>query len=110
MPQKHLSVALLTFNVGVELGQLLVVGLAFAVYRALVRWPTFVTGAHAGALCDRHGRRVLVDRPDRRHSRRLVGRKSRLLPDVSSKGPWPLSTNRLVERDPRPQHQLKDQQ
>ncbi len=42
LPQQHLSIALLTFNVGVELGQLLVVGLAFAFYRALVRWPTFV--------------------------------------------------------------------
>ncbi len=41
LPQKHLSVALLTFNVGVELGQLLVVGLAFAVYRALARLPQF---------------------------------------------------------------------
>ena len=42
LPQQHLSIALLTFNVGVELGQLLVVSLAFAFYRALVRWPTFV--------------------------------------------------------------------
>jgi hypothetical protein len=42
LPQKHLSVALLTFNVGVELGQLLVVALAFAVYRALARAPQFV--------------------------------------------------------------------
>jgi hydrogenase/urease accessory protein HupE len=42
LPQKHLSVALLTFNVGVELGQLLVVALAFAVYRALARAPQLV--------------------------------------------------------------------
>jgi hydrogenase/urease accessory protein HupE len=42
LPQKHLSVALLTFNVGVELGQLLVVVLAFGVYRALARAPQFV--------------------------------------------------------------------
>jgi hydrogenase/urease accessory protein HupE len=39
LPQKHLAVALLTFNVGVELGQLFVVALAFGVYRALSRWP-----------------------------------------------------------------------
>lgn len=42
LPQKHLSIALLTFNVGVEIGQLLVVGLAFALYRACARWPRFV--------------------------------------------------------------------
>jgi hydrogenase/urease accessory protein HupE len=42
LPQQHLSVALLTFNVGVEIGQLFVVTLAFGVYRALARWPTFV--------------------------------------------------------------------
>jgi hydrogenase/urease accessory protein HupE len=39
LPQQHLSVALLTFNVGVEIGQLLVVGLAFFAWRALRRWP-----------------------------------------------------------------------
>ncbi len=39
LPQKHLAVALLTFNVGVELGQLLVVAIAFAIYRALARQP-----------------------------------------------------------------------
>src|SRR6185312_4806653 len=42
LPQKHLSVALLTFNVGVELGQLLVVAISFAIYRALSRAPQFV--------------------------------------------------------------------
>ena len=42
LPQKHLAVALLTFNVGVEIGQLLVVTLAFGIYRALAHWPTFV--------------------------------------------------------------------
>lgn len=39
LPQQHLAVALLTFNVGVELGQLLVVAIAFAIYRALARQP-----------------------------------------------------------------------
>src|SRR4051794_16916879 len=38
---QHLSIALLTFNVGVEIGQLLVVTLALGLYRALARWPTF---------------------------------------------------------------------
>src|SRR6185369_5960648 len=35
LPENHLSVALLTFNVGVEMGQLLVVGLAYLVYRSV---------------------------------------------------------------------------
>lgn len=42
LPQKHLSVALLTFNVGVEVGQLLVVAISFAIFRALSRAPQFV--------------------------------------------------------------------
>src|SRR6185503_11372371 len=42
LPQKHLSVALLTFNVGVELGQLLVVAISFGIYRAFSRQPQFV--------------------------------------------------------------------
>jgi len=41
LPQKHLSVALLTFNVGVELGQLCVVGCAYLLYRSFARFPTF---------------------------------------------------------------------
>ena len=49
LPQNHLSVALLTFNVGVEIGQLLVVGLACLLYRSMIRWPTF-TMARAPAL------------------------------------------------------------
>jgi hypothetical protein len=39
LPQNHLPTALLTFNVGVELGQLLTVGAAWLVWRALQRWP-----------------------------------------------------------------------
>ena len=42
LPQKHLAIALLTFNVGVEIGQLLVVCLAFGLYRAFARRPKFV--------------------------------------------------------------------
>jgi len=41
LPQNHLSIALLTFNVGVEVGQLLVVGVAYAIYRALAVAPKF---------------------------------------------------------------------
>ncbi len=40
LPQNHLPVALLTFNVGVELGQLACVGAAWLLYRFVVRrWP-----------------------------------------------------------------------
>lgn len=39
LPQNHLSVALLTFNGGVEIGQLLVVSLAYLLYRAASGWP-----------------------------------------------------------------------
>lgn len=39
LPQQHLAVALLTFNVGVEIGQLLVIGLVFALYRSVARFP-----------------------------------------------------------------------
>jgi hydrogenase/urease accessory protein HupE len=39
LPSNHLALALLTFNVGVEAGQLLVVGAAWAVARGLRHWP-----------------------------------------------------------------------
>ena len=42
LPQKHLFVALLTFNVGVELGQLLVVILCYGLYRLFAAKPQFV--------------------------------------------------------------------
>ncbi|MES2564870.1 MAG: HupE/UreJ family protein, partial [Pseudomonadota bacterium] len=41
LPDNHLSVALLTFNVGVELGQLLVVGVAYLLYRSFANRPKF---------------------------------------------------------------------
>lgn len=41
LPENHLSMALLTFNVGVELGQLAVVGGAYLFYRACASWPRF---------------------------------------------------------------------
>lgn len=39
LPDNHLAVALVTFNVGVEAGQLLVVLLAWLLAMALARWP-----------------------------------------------------------------------
>jgi hydrogenase/urease accessory protein HupE len=39
LPQKHLPTALLTFNVGVEIGQLMMVLVAWLVCRLLQRWP-----------------------------------------------------------------------
>ena len=39
LPDGHLSVALLTFNVGVELGQLLTVGVAWVLWRLTLKWP-----------------------------------------------------------------------
>lgn len=39
LPENHLAVALLTFNVGVEIGQLMTVGAAWLVWRLAVRWP-----------------------------------------------------------------------
>jgi hydrogenase/urease accessory protein HupE len=44
LPENHLAVALLSFNGGVEAGQLLVVGAAALAWRALQRWP------HSGML------------------------------------------------------------
>lgn len=42
LPQNHLLVALLTFNLGVEFGQLLVVLVAFIVVKLLSRWPSAI--------------------------------------------------------------------
>ena len=39
LPEQHLFVALLTFNVGVEIGQLMTVAVAALVWRASARWP-----------------------------------------------------------------------
>ena len=43
LPQNHLAVALVTFNGGVEIGQLLVVAAAWLLWRALALWPTFAS-------------------------------------------------------------------
>jgi hydrogenase/urease accessory protein HupE len=39
LPENHLLVALLTFNVGVELGQLMTVGVCWCLWRVAGRWP-----------------------------------------------------------------------
>ncbi len=41
LPPNHLSVALVTFNVGVELGQLFVVGVIYAGYQVIAQRPKF---------------------------------------------------------------------
>jgi hydrogenase/urease accessory protein HupE len=42
LPDNHLPIALLTFNLGVEAGQLLVVAMAFVVWHLFARHPVFV--------------------------------------------------------------------
>ncbi len=42
LPENHLPVALLTFNVGVEIGQLGTVALAWLVWRGASRWPVLL--------------------------------------------------------------------
>ncbi|HSB95702.1 MAG TPA: HupE/UreJ family protein [Spongiibacteraceae bacterium] len=39
LPENYLPTALLCFNVGVEIGQLITVAAAWLIYRMLVRWP-----------------------------------------------------------------------
>ncbi|MCE4555171.1 HupE/UreJ family protein [Pelomonas cellulosilytica] len=39
LPENHLLVALLTFNVGVEIGQLMTVGACWCMWRLTARWP-----------------------------------------------------------------------
>lgn len=47
LPDNHLLVALLTFNVGVEVGQLMTVGAAWLLWRATARWPQLMTARTA---------------------------------------------------------------
>ncbi len=42
LPQNYLPTALFTFNLGVELGQLFTVGVAWLLWVALKRWPLFI--------------------------------------------------------------------
>ncbi|MBL8279518.1 MAG: HupE/UreJ family protein [Pelomonas sp.] len=39
LPENHLLIALLTFNIGVELGQLMTVGVCWCLWRLAARWP-----------------------------------------------------------------------
>jgi hydrogenase/urease accessory protein HupE len=41
LPEHHMLVALLTFNVGVEIGQLMTVAAAWGLWRVASRWPWF---------------------------------------------------------------------
>ena len=50
LPQVHLPVALLTFNVGVEFGQLLTVAVAYGIYRLLPRGAGWLPAARTAAL------------------------------------------------------------
>jgi hypothetical protein len=42
LPEQHLLMALFTFNVGVEVGQLMAVAAAWLLYRAWLRWPLWL--------------------------------------------------------------------
>ena len=46
LPRTTCRSALLTFNVGVEIGQLLTVGAAWLLWRASSRWPALAAAAH----------------------------------------------------------------
>ena len=60
LPQNHLATALLTFNVGVEIGQLLAVAVVWAVWRVVRNWRLARLQPRAAALRHRFARRVLV--------------------------------------------------
>lgn len=47
LPDNHMLVALLTFNVGVEIGQLMTVAAAWVVWRLLSRWPSVMLARKA---------------------------------------------------------------
>jgi hydrogenase/urease accessory protein HupE len=49
LPESHMLLALLTFNVGAEIGQLMTVGAAWIVWRASARWP-HLAAARTGFL------------------------------------------------------------
>jgi hydrogenase/urease accessory protein HupE len=50
LPQTHLPIALLTFNVGVEIGQLLTVAVCYGVYRMLPKDAAWLPRARVAAL------------------------------------------------------------
>jgi hydrogenase/urease accessory protein HupE len=49
LPEQHLSAALLTFNVGVEIGQLMTVAAAWLLWKVTARWP-LLARARTGIL------------------------------------------------------------
>ena len=69
LPQGDIPVALLLFNVGVEIGQLSFVALTLLLLRSFhqLEISLAAAGAHDAGLCCRLSGRVLDDRPDRRH-------------------------------------------
>ncbi len=67
LPAKHLPLALLSFNVGVEVGQLLMVLTAFAITRLAIGAALARSRTAASALRRRHRRGVLVLATHRRH-------------------------------------------
>jgi hydrogenase/urease accessory protein HupE len=50
LPQAHLPIALLTFNVGVEMGQLLTVAVCYGIYRLLPRDAVWLPRARIASL------------------------------------------------------------
>ena len=51
LPENHLLPALLTFNVGVEIGQLLTLAAAWALWRVAHHWPIVARARTAGLYC-----------------------------------------------------------
>ena len=73
LPEQHIPAALACFNLGVELGQLVVIAVVLGIRALATRLrfahPPLVRGT---ILRDGHHRRVLVARPDRRGLRPLI--------------------------------------
>ena len=80
LPAAEIPLALLFFNLGVEIGQLLFVAvcpeLRLDVPRGS-RWPGRARLEPVARLSDRHARRVLVHRADGRDRARLLGASGR---------------------------------
>ena len=77
LPQSHLPLALLSFNVGVELGQLMMVLVAFALVRIPVPQKLVRRRAPPRPVCRRRGRRLLVVAAHRRHHHVVLSKARR---------------------------------
>ena len=66
LPQNHLATALFTFNVGVELGQLMAVAVAWGVWRFVKNTTPGRAGPRAAAVWHGIGGRLVVLRAHRR--------------------------------------------